>query len=63
VERRLERILRFGRRATELADQLELYAGGTDPVAAFVDLNELVRDTADGLEPEFGVPLGAASSW
>jgi signal transduction histidine kinase len=57
VERRLERILRFGRRATELADQLELYAGGTDPVAAFVDLNELVRDTADGLEPEFGAQV------
>jgi signal transduction histidine kinase len=57
AERRLERILCFGRRATELADQLELYAGGADPVAASVDLNELVRDTAEGLDPEPGAQV------
>jgi signal transduction histidine kinase len=54
VERRLERILRFGLRGTELADQLELYAGGADPIATPLDLNEIVRDTAEGLEPEPG---------
>ncbi len=58
VERRVERILRFGRRATDLADQLELYAGGTDPVPTSIDLNEIVRDTADGLEPEPGAQVG-----
>jgi len=57
VERRLERILRFGHRATELADQLELYAGGADPIATSVDLNELVRVTADGLDPEPGAQV------
>lgn len=57
VERRLERILRFGDRAVELADQLELYAGGTEPIATLIDLNEIVRDTADGLEPEPGVQV------
>jgi len=58
VERRVERILSFGRRATDLADQLELYAGGTDPVPTSIDLNEIVRDTADGLEPEPGAQVG-----
>jgi signal transduction histidine kinase len=58
VERRLERILRFGDRATELADQLELYSGGSDPVTDLVDLNELVRDTANGLELEPGAQVG-----
>jgi signal transduction histidine kinase len=58
VERRVERILRFGRRATDLADQLELYAGGAEPVPTVVDLNEIVRDTADGLEPEPGAQVG-----
>jgi len=58
VERRVERILRFGRRATDLADQLELYAGGIEPVPTAVDLNEIVRDTADGLEPEPGAQVG-----
>jgi signal transduction histidine kinase len=58
VERRVERILRFGRRATDLADQLELYAGGTDPVPTSIDLNEIVRDMADGLEPEPGAQVG-----
>ncbi len=57
VERRLDRILRFGQRATELADQLELYAGGADPVVTLVDLNEMVRDTADGIEPEPGAQV------
>jgi signal transduction histidine kinase len=57
VQGRVERILRFGHRATELADQLELYAGGVDPVAASVELNEIVRDTADGLEPEPGAQV------
>jgi signal transduction histidine kinase len=58
VERRGERILRFGRRATDLADQLELYAGGTEPIPTAIDLNEIVRDTADGLEPEPGAQVG-----
>lgn len=57
VEQRLDRILRFGQRATELADQLELYAGGAEPVVALVDLNEMVRETADGLEPEPGAQV------
>jgi signal transduction histidine kinase len=57
VKRRVERILRFGRRATELADQLELYAGGSEAVPTVVDLNEIVRDTADGLEPEPGAQV------
>lgn len=57
VERRLERILSFGHRATELADQLELYAGGADPIATSFDLNEVVRDTAEGLEPEPGAQV------
>jgi signal transduction histidine kinase len=57
VERRLQRILRFGHRATELADQLELYAGGADPIATSIDLNELVRATADGLDPEPGAQV------
>jgi signal transduction histidine kinase len=57
AERRLERILRFGDRAVELADQLELYAGGTEPIATLIDLNEIVRDTADGLESEPGAQV------
>jgi signal transduction histidine kinase len=57
AERRLERILRFGHRATELADQLELYAGGADPISTSIDLNEMVRDTADGLDPEPGAQV------
>ena len=57
AERRLGRILCFGRRATELADQLELYAGGADPIATSVDLNELVRDTAEALDPEPGAQV------
>jgi signal transduction histidine kinase len=57
VEGRVERILRFGHRATELADQLELYAGGVDPIATRVELNEIVRDTADGIEPEPGAQV------
>jgi signal transduction histidine kinase len=58
VERRVERILSFGRRATDLADQLELYAGGTEPIPTAIDLNEIVRDTADGLEPEPSAQVG-----
>jgi signal transduction histidine kinase len=57
VEQRLERILRFGKRATDLADQLQLYAGGADPVATSIDLNEIVGDTAEGLEPEPGAQV------
>jgi len=57
AEQRVERILRVGERATELADQLQLYAGGADPIAASVDLNEIVRDTAEGLEPESGTQV------
>ena len=57
AERRLDRILSFGHRATELADQLELYAGGADPIATTFDLNEVVRDTAEGLEPEPGAQV------
>jgi len=57
VEQRLERILRFGERATDLADQLQLYAGGADPIATCLDLNEIVRDTAEGLEPEPGAQV------
>jgi signal transduction histidine kinase len=57
AERRLERILRFGCRATELADQLELYAGGADPIPTSIDLNEVVRDTADALDPEPGAQV------
>jgi signal transduction histidine kinase len=57
VEQRLERILRFGEKATDLADQLQLYAGGADPIATSLDLNEIVRDTAEGLEPESGAQV------
>jgi signal transduction histidine kinase len=57
VEQRLERILRFGERATDLADQLQLYAGGAEPIATSLDLNEIVADTAEGLEPEPGAQV------
>jgi signal transduction histidine kinase len=57
AEQRVERILRVGERATELADQLQLYAGGVSPIATSVDLNEIVRDTAEGLEPESGTQV------
>jgi signal transduction histidine kinase len=57
VEQRLERILRVGERATDLADQLQLYAGGADPIATSLDLNEIVRETAEGLEPESGAQV------
>ena len=57
MEQRLERILRFGDRATDLADQLQLYAGGADPIATSIDLNEIVGDTAEGLEPEPGAQV------
>ena len=57
VEQRLERILRFGDRATDLADQLQLYAGGAEPIATSLDLNEIVGDTAEGLEPEPGAQV------
>jgi signal transduction histidine kinase len=57
AERRLDRILRFGQRATDLADQLQLYAGGAEPVETSLDLNEIVRDTVEDLEPEFGAQV------
>jgi signal transduction histidine kinase len=44
LQRKLERILRSGRQASELADQLQLYAGAVEPKRVVFDLSSLVRD-------------------
>lgn len=59
-QRRVYRILESERHATELAEQLRLYAGGADPLLRPVDLSDLVRDVWDYLEAEGGSGLAAS---
>jgi signal transduction histidine kinase len=59
-QRRVYRILESERHATELAEQLRLYAGGADPRLHPVDLSDLVRDVWDYLEAEGGSGLAAS---
>lgn len=47
LQKKLARILRAGERAGELAEQLQLYAGGIDPHRASIDLSELTREVAE----------------
>jgi signal transduction histidine kinase len=54
LRQRVEKISRVARRAGELADQLQLYAGGAAAVREPVDLNELVVDAAEVIDPEGG---------
>jgi signal transduction histidine kinase len=55
---RVDKILRVADRAGELADQLHLYAGGAEPMREPVDLNELVVEVAEVIEPEAGPQVG-----
>jgi signal transduction histidine kinase len=52
IQRKLEKILRSGRQARELADQLQLYAGAVEPKRDVFDLSALVRDVSEVLDPE-----------
>ena len=54
LRERAEKILRIADRAGELAGQLQLYAGGSEPLRECVDLNELVVEAVELLEPESG---------
>lgn len=49
--RRLDKILRVTDRAGELAEQLQIYAGGAEPMRESADLNELVVEAAEVIEP------------
>jgi signal transduction histidine kinase len=51
---RVDKILRVADRAGELAEQLHLYAGGAEPMREPTDLNELVVEIAEVIEPEAG---------
>ena len=52
VQRKLDKILRSGRQAADLASQLLLHAGAAPPTRLLVDLSELVRDTLEMLDPQ-----------
>jgi signal transduction histidine kinase len=61
VQRKLHRILRSGRQATELADQLRLYAGAAELACTRFDLSTVVRDVLELLEPSTGEPASGGA--
>lgn len=52
IERKLHRILRAGEQATDLADQLHVYAGASEPRCDCIDLSGVVRDALEVFDPE-----------
>jgi len=58
LRNRVDKILRVADRAGELADQLHLYTGGAETMREPVDLNELVVEVAEVIEPEAGPQVG-----
>jgi signal transduction histidine kinase len=63
LQKKVTRILQAGERATELAQQLQLYAGGVDPRSEILDLcaalEELVELQRDALRPGQHLGLGS----
>jgi len=53
IQRKLHRVLRASEQATELADQLQLYAGAAEPTRTTLDLSELVRDMFELFDSSF----------
>lgn len=52
TEHRADRILQSAAQAIELAEQLQLYAGGVDPVRRPVDLSEVARNVWNLVQPQ-----------
>ncbi|HYB12534.1 MAG TPA: ATP-binding protein, partial [Myxococcota bacterium] len=52
LQRKLSKIQRSSQQATELADQLQLYAGAAQPERATLDLSDLARDMLEVLDAE-----------
>jgi signal transduction histidine kinase len=50
LQRKIQQIVGAGEQAMELAHQLQLYAGATEPVRTIVDLSGLVRDMSEVLD-------------
>ncbi len=52
IQRKAARIREAGRRAWELAEQLQIYAGGSAPVRTRLDLSALAHELVDLLQPD-----------
>jgi len=58
IQRKLHRVLRASLQAMDLADQLQLYAGASEPARIRLDLSELAQDTVEVFDSGFSSSPG-----